>query len=274
MFGFDPDNVSDIKLLHRANPHSPEAPDMNEITPMGYFAGRGDLPMMRWLYDNGADARDEEIAHWWPMIRAAADAVKWLIKYGAAEDVKRRPRPLWVTFGELTDSFQNLSKLLILNGALSKDDDSGDLDVDKMKIDLGPRDRCPSSAWMKGVIFLNDLLDWANDLHQTRNSFLLFLSGARSAQQHVYTTRRAICSVDVLGGKPGILLELIFDYTGVVCGRDVRLLSGKSRMLKLIGDYAGFVRSRREALIIRQLTELLPELIRTEHEQLWSQFPF
>ena len=37
------------------------------------------------------------------------------------------------------------------------------------------------------------------------------------------------------------------------------MLSGKSGVLELIGDYVGFVRGR-EARIIRQLTELLPDV--------------
>ena len=62
-----------------------------------------------------------------------------------------------------------------------------------------------------------------------------------------------------MGGKPGIL-KLIFYYTGVVCGREVRLLRGESSVLELIGDYVGFVRGRK-ARIVRQLTELLPDFL-------------
>ena len=110
-------------------------------------------------------------------------------------------------------------------------------------------------------------LEWANGLHQARASFLLFLSGVRSAQQHVQNTHRAVSAMNVLGGKPGIR-KLIFDFTGVVCGREVGLLRGKSKVLKLIGDYVGFVRGLhgREARIIHQLTTVLPDLVDEEYE--------
>jgi hypothetical protein len=49
--GFDPDNVSDVKSCR------PETKMKKDIKPMGYFARRGDLRMMRWLYVNGADTR-------------------------------------------------------------------------------------------------------------------------------------------------------------------------------------------------------------------------
>ena len=67
-----------------------------------------------------------------------------------------------------------------------------------------------------------------------------------------------------MGGKPGIQ-GLIFDFTGVVCGREVRLLREETRVLKLIGDYVGFVRGdgrgARIRHIICQLTTELPNLI-------------
>ena len=53
--------------------------------------------------------------------------------------------------------------------------------------------------------------------------------------------------------------------TAVVCGREVRLLREETRVLKLIGDYVGFVRGdgrgARIRHIICQLTTELPNLI-------------
>jgi hypothetical protein len=79
------------------------------------------------------------------------------------------------------------------------------------------------------------LLEWAADLHLPRTSFLLFLSGALSRPKHAYSTRRNVSAV--------------------------RLLAGESGILELIGDFVGVVRGR-EARIIRQLTEILPNLIK------------
>jgi hypothetical protein len=51
--GFDPGNVSEVKSRSPFARHG-----INETKPMGYFARRSDLRMMRWLYVNGADAQD------------------------------------------------------------------------------------------------------------------------------------------------------------------------------------------------------------------------
>ena len=226
--GFDPKNVADVK--------STKFSGTRDIKPMGYFAQEGDLPMMRWLYVNGADTRDEDMPVYFPMLLAARkgrmDLCKWLFDHGAAKDIKRRTityfdsRPLRAAFGFSNQLDINLCKWFILNGALCKDDDSGELDVEIMKQDLDPVYlilRCQERKL---------LLEWANDLHRPRTSFLLFLSGALSAPQHAYRTRRS---------------------------SPLKNLSGKLGVMELIGEYVGFVRGR-EARIVRQLTEMLPNL--------------
>ena len=121
-----------------------------------------------------------------------------------------------------------MTRWLILKGVLCKNDGSGDLDVEIMKQDLSP-------ITLRRVQNRKALLEWANDLHRARTSFFLFLSGALSSvPQHAHHTRRNGSPVKVLSGKSGVL-ELISAYTGVVRGRDAK--------------------------IIRQLTELLPDLI-------------
>ena len=50
--GFDPDDVEDIKT-HKKGLHP-----VDRMTPMSYFNCDGDLPMMRWLYVNGAATPD------------------------------------------------------------------------------------------------------------------------------------------------------------------------------------------------------------------------
>ena len=233
--GFDPDNVADVKRFSWQNRSS----NASAVKPMGYFAERGDLPMMRWLYVNGADTRDVDVGICFPMWTAAnhghLEVCKWLLNHGAAKDIKRRarrnnvppgPSPLTVAFGKF--SYRNLSRWLIMNGALCKHDDSGKLDVEIMRQDLNP-------VWLIGHVGERKaLLEWANDLHGARTTFLLFLSGALSRPKHARRTRRNVSAARLLAGNPGIL--------------------------ELIGDYVGFVRGR-EARIVRQLTEMLPNLI-------------
>ena len=159
------------------------------------------------------------------------EVCKWLFAHGAAKDVKRRTHepcdypngrsPLYTTFGSSKDE---LGQWLILKGALCKGSNSENLDVETMKHDLLSR------SWL--VEKRARLLEWADDLHQARTSFLLFLSGALSAPQNATSTRRSSSPVETLSGNPGVL--------------------------ELIGDYVGFVRGREER-IIRQLTETLPD---------------
>ena len=234
--GFDPDNVRDIKSIY-ADDAGARAD--HAVKPMGYFAERGDLPMMRWLYVNGADARDEDVAYWFPMYQAAfrgkLDACKWLFAHGAVKDIKRRAGdgfklwngPLYASF--ITKSERNVSRWLILNGALCKDDNSGDLDLEIMKRDLTYYTFRGGYAEERKL-----LLEWANDLYRPRTSFYLFLSGALSVPQHSNNNRRNLSPLQQFSGEPGIR--------------------------ELIGDYVGFVRGR-EARIVRKLTEMLPNLI-------------
>ena len=88
-----------------------------------------------------------------------------------------------------------------------------------MQQDLG------TTSWL--VQERGALLEWANNLHRARTSFLLFLSGA-------CITRRS--------------------------SAPARLLSGKSDVLKLIFDYSGGIVRGREAKIICELTEMLPKI--------------
>ena len=214
--GFDPDNVADIQSYRPRN-----ALNTSHIKPMGYFARLGDLPMMRWLYVNGADTRDMDVAQLFPMYLAAqngqAAVCRWLFDHGAAKDVKRRTRafgssPLAVTFSGCFDT--SISNWLILNGALCKDDDSGDLDLETMKKDI-------DHSWLIEEREL--LLEWANNLHRARTSFLLFLSGTLAGPNHGYSTRRVVSHVQLLAGQPG-LRELIGDFVGFVHGREARIV--------------------------------------------------
>ena len=240
--GFDPDDVAGLKSQGGTSYEG------YEMSPTGYFCRDGDLPMVRWLYVNGADPRDENVGFYFAMYLAAVnghvEVCKWLCDHGAARDIKRKTvsrigtdRPLHATFRR--PERRSVSRWLILRGALCKDDGSGELDIDVMKKDLAGdagnsvfdvffRDR---SDILRRIEERELLLEWASDLHQARGSFLLFLSGTLSPQSHADGTRQSSSPLSLLIGKAGALQS--------------------------IGDYVGVIRGR-EARIIRQLTELLP----------------
>ena len=263
--GFDPDNVADVKST---DPFDADTLDGNAVTPMDYFTEKGDLPMMRWLYVNGADTRSVDLPIDFPMYRAAShgllDLCKWLFQHGASGDVKRRTGAASGGFTPLSISFrdsrkQNVSRWLILNGALCKDDDTGDLDIDLMKTDL-------NRSMMNPEFQRYELLKWAREHRQSRSSFGVFLMGTLSAVTYSATKLRnaflaRIRSEQVvdrlLRDIPPDEYHLLWD--GLFPRRDCPLavFAGKSGTLELIGDYVGIMRGR-EGRIVRQLTELLP----------------
>ena len=259
--GFDPDDVVGIKCLSGLGED-----DIFRIKPMGYFATEGDLPMTRWLYVNGADTRDEEVKFYFPMYAAALDGrlemCKWLGEHGTSKDIKRRNSndlsPLSVTFGKFHR--RDLSRWLVLKGALCKDDGSGDLDLGVMRKDLDRNQHCAAERHL--------LLEWANGLHQTRQAFFVFLMGTLSPPEYSPSALRNIlltrllsekATDQILGSMPQhqqLWENLIGDEE---CACLANRLFGASGVLEMIGDYAGVVKGR-EARIIRQLTEILPDL--------------
>ena len=227
IIGFDPDE----KFCQKRYVDS-----ISPATPMGYFAREGDLPMMRWLYVNGADTQKGlDTPLYFPMYSAAIlshyEVVKWLYTHGAAKDATRLigGSGVWSPFKHLfLDGERSVYQWLILNGALCHDDDneSGLLDVETTKTNLGRASKFQRLR-EQFADTRQDLLEWAVGLHQTRTSFLTFLCGTLS--------RQGTCAVDPplvsLGGSDGIM-EPVADYLGVIRGREAR--------------------------IVRQLVELLP----------------
>ena len=237
--GFDPDNVRGVKVVSRTG----------NITAMGYFTG--DLPMMRWLYVNGADTRDVDIPINFPMRFATFRTVEicqWLFDHGAAADIKRRTDLTGVVSGNgnrcLSFAFKcevfgsqaalnrrEVGRWLILNGALCKDDNNdGELDIEIMRENLnaiGPRPVVSSTVWESHRRYVvqerRRLLEWATDLHRARTSFFLFMSGA-------LPDCRYSSPVKALGGKSGVL-ELIGEFTGIVLGREARIIRKLTEIL-------------------------------------------
>ena len=260
--GFDPEGFCQKRRIYWN--HS------SLVTPMGYFAQQGDLPMMRWLYANGADTRDEDVDFWFPMygaaIRGHPKVCKWLYGHGADNNVRRRTSshtsPLSVTFDKYYR--RDLSRWLILNGALCKDDGSSDLDLGLVKKDLNDGEECIEERQM--------LLEWANEHQQDREAFFVFLMGTHSYRyrEHSPSALRKLLLTRLLSERAtDQILESLpsnqhKQLWGNIVGEMHRLcpanrLVGASGVLEMIADYVGIVRGR-EARIIRQLTEILSDL--------------
>ena len=163
-----------------------------------------------------------------------------------------------------------MSRWLILNSALCKNNRPGELDLRAMKRDLagsfhGHNNEARAS-----------LLEWANDLQNTRASFLTFLIGTctLSPAEYVYSSlslrKLLVKKLESEQATDRLLKSLPIDqhrqlWDELLAARakqqpnNLGLLSGSSGALETIGSYVGVVRGR-EARIIRQLTEILPEL--------------
>jgi len=225
--GFDPDTV---------NQQNPIYVGEYLTSPMGYFSHEGDLPMMRWLYVKGADTRDDDVSYWCPLHVAASngklEACQWLYEHGAAKDIKRRmsDSPLTVVFN--MSNRRDMSRWLILKGALCKDGSSGDLDFALLRNDL--------NRYFSAIEERQVLLEWASEHHRTREAFLAFLTGSHSSSHSPSASRNL---AKTLHGLPGVL-ETISDFAGVLKGREAR--------------------------IIRQLAEILPDL-NVELDEEWEE---
>ena len=252
--GFNPDDVE--RRLHFRG---------DLISPMGYFAYEGDLPMMRWLYVNGAHTQDEDVDFYIPMCTAALhgdlEACRWLYEHGASKDIKSRTyrdtSPLSIAFDE--SEKRELCRWFILNGALCKDDDSGDLDLGLMRKDLN---RFSGSEAERPV-----LLKWANGRHRIREAFLVFLMGTLPPPEYSPSAMRKLlikrlqserATDQLLGALPCDQYQQLWtNLIEITC--PANRLFGAPGVLEMIGDYVGVVRGR-EARIIRQLIEILPDL--------------
>lgn len=266
--GFNPDNVDDIKRTS-----AQQGDDIYRIKPMSYFAERGDLKMMRWLYVNGADTRDEEIGFYFPMIRAVSrghiDVCTWLFAHGASDDVQRRTNATSPLF-HLNDDIgcvsfarkREMTRWLVLNGALCKENTRGDLDIRVMRKDI-------RRVWDRQL-----LLEWANDLQNARTAFLTFLMGTLSPAEHNMYSPLSLRQLllkklgseqatnRLLDSLPTNQHRQLWDELLVASAPStLNILSGKSGILKLICGFVGIVRGR-EAHIIRQLVEVLPSFNR------------
>ena len=265
--GFDPENVRDRKHKYIRDYRRREE---FVITAMGYFAGEEDLKMMRWLYVNGADTRDEDVDIWFPMYAAARGgkihACKWLAEHGAAGDVKRRCRSDFVGHFrplQAASTFNNdpaLSRWLILNGALYKDGGAGALDTNLLAEDL-----------FESSLSRVEMLGWVNEERQCRKDFAVFLRGTlhipmpspQKLLSELTKRIRSECAAKrILKNTPAEQYELLWDE---LYHTPVKVLRGKRGILELISEFAGVMHGR-EASIIRQLREILPDIADSEEE--------
>ena len=212
-----------------------------EITPMIYFADKGDPKMCRYLISRGASttkrsARSEQDL--FPMYTAAAkgnlDVCKLLYANGAQNDVRGAdpdgyaPFHVAVTVTARSHEQDEVLRWLTLHGALCADANSERFEGNRIyPIDIRlQNDKKEISTSCQGLV------EWAKEVTQTHSSLVAFLHGALPPAPNQDQSRTLQC----LSGHPGVRQH--------------------------IGDFVGLeVTKRKQLRILRNVVDTLPKLL-------------
>ena len=228
--GFDPDDEAVDNVYH----HSVENELWDEITPMIYFAMRGDLKMCRYLISRGASTTKGAGIIQSPMDRAMfsgrLDICKLLYANGAQDHVRLTDNFRWTPFlraaVELEETmYYDLTKWLVLHGALCSDNNSDEVVGDLIH-----------HQWLRQFdsevyVTCRRLVDWSKDVLQAHSSMVTFLLGTLSTPE-----KDRGCILQCLSGHPGIR--------------------------KNIADFGLEVIKAKQLRILRSVVEVLPETMR------------
>lgn len=228
--GFDPDDAALDKMFHHEDEYEEDL--NNPVTPLIYFAYKGDLKMMRYLISRGASTTKWVGDNDTPMQAAALagslDMCKLLHANGARDHVRLSTEYGWTPF--LNAAYYGYDKIvrwLVLHGALCDDDNSdvivGDLIHNGRNrfVDVEIHTAC------------RRLVDWSKDVLQEHFSVINFLLGTLPPTPK----KDRKCILQCLSGHPGIR--------------------------KLIGDFVGLeVTKAKQLRILRSVVKVLPETMR------------
>ena len=227
--------------------------DNKEITPMIYFALRGDAKMCRYLISRGASTtkRSERNIFFYPMYVAAngghLDLCKVLYANGAQIDVRRDydDGDGWTPFhAAAIKDHDEVLRWLTLHGALCADGSSETVEGHR----IYPKPFCFNEeedpifpeAWKrtrKGEISSScvRLVGWAKEVTQTHSALVTFLLGT-------------------LPPAPDVDQNCI-----------LQCLSGHAGVRKHIGDFVGLeVTKRKHLRILHQVVDVLPSFVETD----------
>ena len=231
--GFDP---NDLKKRHAYG-----------WTPLTYFSYKGNIAMIRYLTARGADCRKTDMFERFPLYVAAMEGHVEIVQFlsnecGAHEDIRTQTKhgdsPLHVAFycGHL-----NIVYWFTRNGALSSPRtavDGGGIDDRVMRRDL---------SWNWDEDKRLPILAWAQETVTTHANFQLLLTGtivsASSVRRHPKNRYRTRSKRTKVSHSP------------------LEQLNGKSGVLKVVAEYAGYP-TPQELRTLRQLIRLLTAFIK------------
>ena len=213
-----------------------------EITPMIYFAHKGDVKMCRYLLSRGASTTNvhdsvESCNFYFPMFTAAREGhlevCKFLYANGASHDIRKENFAGWTPFHTaLFDGHDELVRWLVLQGALCANANSEEIKGDRIFPEVFERrvsNRVSSHC--------ERLVEWAEEVTQTHSSLATFLLGTQPRSPDKDQNR----TLQWLSGHPGVR--------------------------KNIGDFVMEVTKGKQLRILRNVVDVLPSLIKAEDEE-------
>jgi len=208
------------------------------VTPMIYFARKGDAKMCRYLISRGASTTKADARNvFFPLYAAASegqlDVCKVLYESGAQNDVRRttnydhmcysdQNQFYWSPFTAAAyHGYNQVVRWLVLYGALCADNNSEDVEGARIQWEI----------WSgKMACSCNELVVWAKEVTQSHSALITFLGGALPLAPTRSTDQR--CILPCLSGHPGVRKH-IGDFVGleVTKGKHLRILQNVKKVL-------------------------------------------
>lgn len=234
MIGFDPDDAALHNIYYHVVDDAVEA-----ITPVIYFAQKGDAKMCRYLASRGASTTQR--TYFWSPMRAAAyrghlEVCQFLHANGASNDIwKNAGGTSWTPFhAAVFNGHDELVRWFVLQGALCADSSSEEIEIYRNHL-IFPELLFSTAMFASSY---KRLVEWAKEVTQTHSSLMMFLLGTLPPAPGKDQSRTLQC----LSGHPGVR--------------------------KHIGNFVGLeVTKAKQLRILRNVVEVLPSLIRTEDEE-------
>ena len=174
-----------------------------EITPMIYFARKGDLKMCRYLVSRGASTtKASSCGDWSPMYAAASvkslDICMFLCSYGGRSGISGGDLKCWTPLAVAAiQGNDELVRWLVMEGALCADDSSVAIDEDRFY----PKSKISRHHFTTTISRTRErLVEWAEKVTRTHASIIMFLHGALPPTPG--TVER--CDLRCFSGHPGI----------------------------------------------------------------------
>eukprot|EP00563_Minutocellus_polymorphus_P005305 CAMPEP_0181044038 /NCGR_PEP_ID=MMETSP1070-20121207/13039_1 /TAXON_ID=265543 /ORGANISM="Minutocellus polymorphus, Strain NH13" /LENGTH=292 /DNA_ID=CAMNT_0023122429 /DNA_START=12 /DNA_END=890 /DNA_ORIENTATION=+ len=213
--GFDPDDAALDNTYYVYG----EGFEGEHITPMIYFAGKGDVQMCRYLISRGASTTKWSIGNSWNPLQAAAgdghlEVCKVLHANGAKNDIWKEDDAGWtpVKFAAIVDQYE-VVRWLVLQGALCANDKSEEIEPDRIYREFDEDTSISHTC--------DRLVKWADEVTSSHSSVVMFLLGTLPPPPNADQS----CILQCLGGHPGVRKH-VADFVGmeVTKGKHLRIL--------------------------------------------------